>query len=271
MVQVEHQYQPDMRQPWPLLVVNLERNPERWRHALSAYAGAGFAIERLPAVDGQKLGETDIAAVMDAERNHRLYKRLLTRGEIGCYLSHRLAWSRIVASGAAGGYVFEDDIEPTEMLALAMTLIESRQPDWDMVKLFRGRVAARMSGEAGTLSFRKPMVLSASTEAYAVSRQGAEKLLLHTNRFFRPLDMDIKHWWERDLRVLVIQPSVVRHTCARVEESSIEGERRRNRRKPLMRFFLNLRYQLRFRASLHRRQIRELMARLETGGRSPDR
>jgi hypothetical protein len=64
---------------------------------------------------------------------------------------------------------------------------------------------------------------------------------------------------------------VVRHTCARVEESSIEGERRRNRRKPLMRFILNLRYQLRFRASLHRRQIREVMARLETGSRSPDR
>jgi glycosyl transferase family 25 len=271
MVQVEHQHQPDLRQPWPLLVVNLERNPERWRHARSAYASAGFAVERLPAVDGRELSDADIAAVMDAERNRRRYKRTLTRGEIGCYLSHRLAWSRIAASGAAGGYVFEDDIEPTEMLALAMTLIESRQPDWDMVKLFRGRAAARMAGGAGALSFRKPMVLSASTEAYAVSRQGAEKLLRHAARFFRPLDMDIKHWWERDLRVLVIQPSVVRHTCARVEESSIEGERRRNRRNPLVRFILNLRYQLCFRASLHRWQIRDLMARPEAGSRSPER
>ena len=84
-----------------MLVVNLERNPERWRHARSEYARAGFAAERLTAVDGRDLSDADIAAVMDAERNRRRYKRTLTRGEIGCYLSHRLAWSRIAASGAS--------------------------------------------------------------------------------------------------------------------------------------------------------------------------
>jgi glycosyl transferase family 25 len=242
---------------WPLLIVNLDRSPERWRHAESAYARSGFIVERLAAIDGDTLGEGEIAAAVDLDRNRRLYKRPLTRGEIGCYLSHRLAWHRIASSGAEGGYVFEDDSEPGEMLVAAMALVEGRAADWDLVKLFTQRPpGGRVVGEAGALVLRRPAVLSGGTAGYALSRQGADKLLGRAGRFFRPLDIDLKHWWERDLRVLVVSPAAVRLARLDAEASTIESQRRGAKSNRFARFVLNVRYQARFRLALHLRQFR---------------
>ncbi|MGN6769471.1 MAG: glycosyltransferase family 25 protein [Rhizobiaceae bacterium] len=242
---------------WPLLIVNLDRSPERWRHAETAYRRGGFAVERLSAVDGDILTEAEIAAIVDFGRNRRLYKHPLTRGEIGCYLSHRLAWRRILTSGAEGGYVFEDDSEPGPMLVAAMALVEGSVADWDMVKLFTNRrPGGRLVGEAGALSLRRPAVLPNGTVGYALSRQGADKLLRRTGRLFRPLDIDLKHWWEHDLRVLVVNPAVVRCTPSNAAASTIEPQRRKAKRSCIVRFILNARYQARFRLTLYLRQLR---------------
>jgi glycosyl transferase family 25 len=244
-------------QSWPLLIVNLDRSPERWRHAESAYARSGFRVERLAAIDGGMLGEGEIAAAVDLDRNRRLYKHPLTRGEIGCYLSHRLAWRRIASSGAEGGYVFEDDSEPGDMLGAAMALVQGCAGDWDLVKLFTQRPpSGRIVGEAGMLSLRRPAVLPGGTVGYALSRRGADKLLGRAERFFRPLDIDLKHWWEQDLRVLVISPGVVRSARLDAEASTIEPQRRHAKRSRFVRFVFNARYQARFRLALYLRQLR---------------
>jgi glycosyl transferase family 25 len=257
--------------PWLLLVVNLDRSPERWRHAESVYSQGGFAVERLRAVDGEMLTEAEVDAAVDAQRNRRLYKRALTRGEIGCHLSHRAAWRRIAASGAAGGYVFEDDTEPTEMLAAAMALLESRDADWDLAKLCTSRPpSGRVVGEAGALSLRRPAVLPAGTVGYAISRQGANKLLCRAGPFFRPLDMDIKHWWEQDLQVLVVNPPVLRFARLDAERSTIEAGRLEARRNHFARFVLNARYQARFRLALYLRQFRRHFMEIASGRRGLD-
>jgi hypothetical protein len=80
---------------WPPSIVNLDRSPERWRHAESAYARSGFRVERLAAIDGDALDEGRIAAAVDPDRNRCLYNRPLTRAEVGCYPGHRLARFRL--------------------------------------------------------------------------------------------------------------------------------------------------------------------------------
>jgi len=258
--------------PWPVLVINLDRSPERWRRAESAYSRAGLAVERLPAIDGETLTEAEIGIAVDAGRNRRLYKHPLTKGEVGCYLSHRAAWRRIAASGAEGGYVFEDDTEPTETLASAMALLETCAADWDLAKLSTGRPpSGRVVAEAGVLSLRKPAVLPGDTAGYAISRRGAEKLLCNAGRFFRPPDMDLKHWWEQNLRILVINPAVVRLSPPAAERSTIEPERLDARRNRFVRFVLNARYQARFRLNLYLRQFRRELEEAASERRGFDR
>ena len=224
-VQAEAGQKPLSLAAWPLLVINLDRSAVRWREAASAYAAAGLSVERLPAVDGESLSEAEVGRVYDGEGNRRLYKRPLTRGEIGCYLSHREAWRRIAASGAAGGYVFEDDGLPTGRLAEAMALVEGLAWSWDMIKLYSDRPLRGRLVSAGPLSLRRPAVLPARTLGYAVSRGGAEKLLGRSAPFFRPLDMDLKHWWEKDLTVLVIEPCTIALAPRHSQTSAIQPQR----------------------------------------------
>jgi glycosyl transferase family 25 len=121
------------------------------------------------------------------------------------------------------------------------------------------------------LSLRKPAVLPAGTVGYAISRQGAAKLLHLPVRFFRPLDMDIKHWWEQELRVLVVDPPVLRSSGEDIVGSTIEAGRLQARRNSFARFVLNARYQARFRLNLYVRQVRHLLTHAvsERGSREP--
>jgi glycosyl transferase family 25 len=143
------------------------------------------------------------------------------------------------------------------MLTSAMAVIETMNPDWDLVKLFTERAPRSHGVSVGPFRLFHPAILPARTVGYAVSRRGARKLLASKERFARPLDMDLKHWWEKDLRVLVIQPSVLALAASHASTSALEPERRLARSNRFRRFFRNLEYQLRFRVSL----VRALLGR----------
>jgi len=45
--------------------------------------------------------------------------------------------------------------------------------------------------------------------AQAVSKNGAQKLLSASSPFFRPVDVDIQHYWERNIDVIGLEPKIV--------------------------------------------------------------
>ncbi|MCO6387616.1 glycosyltransferase family 25 protein [Aliihoeflea sp. 40Bstr573] len=85
-----------------VLVINLDRAPERLAHMEREFGRIGVAFTRVAATDGQA---GDIIAGVDA-----LEGRHLSRGEIACFMSHRRCWQALVESGESHGLVLEDDI-----------------------------------------------------------------------------------------------------------------------------------------------------------------
>ena len=87
--------------------INLDRSPARreWMESQLTEISANF--ERIPAVDGSSLASEEYEAAVNWEE---LGPKGLTRGEVGCFLSHRLAWQRIAAASERFGVVLEDDI-----------------------------------------------------------------------------------------------------------------------------------------------------------------
>jgi glycosyl transferase family 25 len=68
-----------------------------------------FDFERVSAIDGSKLDHDALTRIYDAELNYQQYHSVLTPGEIGCYLSHRKVWQKIVNENLYFALVFEDD------------------------------------------------------------------------------------------------------------------------------------------------------------------
>jgi len=120
---------PTDHSPLPLYVVNLESQPERRRfmEAQLVALPEGFRIEWIRAVDGRALSEEEIRADYDPAIALRTTGRPLNRGEIGCALSHRLIYRKMLEREEPFAVVLEDDVAlserfPEAVFALAQTV-----------------------------------------------------------------------------------------------------------------------------------------------------
>ena len=94
-------------------VINLDRFPERWQAMQERLEKFGLTAERISAVDGRNLSEKKrknwVPALDDISKIN--CPREILPGEIGCFISHRLCWQKLVDSNDDWALVLEDDIE----------------------------------------------------------------------------------------------------------------------------------------------------------------
>lgn len=87
-------------------IINLDRSSERLKRMGRRFALLELDFERVPAVDGASLSPEDISEIYQPILN----APALTKGEIGCFLSHRRCWTQIASGPDAFGCIFEDDV-----------------------------------------------------------------------------------------------------------------------------------------------------------------
>ena len=200
------------KQTLPLVFINLDKDSERRTRIEGQLAHLGLPGERLPAVWWKHLPPAEQSLLYSAERNHGLYYQPLVDGEKGCYASHIQAWRQLLASDAPALVVLEDDVRLTPQFADVVNAIAALQEPWDMVKLLgrdREKVRSQRPLVPGTALVDYSRVPS-MTAGYVVSRAGAAKLLAHRQPFGRPIDVDLRFWWECDqLRILGVSPSAI--------------------------------------------------------------
>jgi GR25 family glycosyltransferase involved in LPS biosynthesis len=127
-------------------LINLERNAERLEFFIEQYMKSDLRykqFQRINAVDGSALNIkehiSDVAfkEIMQIEKTgYRTKHYQLTRGAIGCYLSHLKAYELIASGDKEYGFIFEDDavIDPT-LLGKLNKVIKTMDDTWDMLIL----------------------------------------------------------------------------------------------------------------------------------------
>jgi len=230
----------------PLLFINLDEDQVRRVAFEAAFGAAHVPVERLPATRWTRLDNLAQAQFYSAALNRRRYFRPLVAGEMGCYASHIDAWRRLLASTAPALVVLEDDVQPAPGFTDVIDAIAALPADWDMVKLIgreRERPAARWPLCAGFewVTFRRVPSLTAG---YVVSRRGAQKLLATRLPFGRPIDVDLRLWWENSLVIRGVMPAAI--ALAATEAQSSVGARHGhpNLRQRWRKFVFKLRYTL---------------------------
>jgi glycosyl transferase family 25 len=91
------------KQDTPVLIINLDRSPDRLSFQRSQALRLGLRFERIPAADGVRLLHADF------EQYAFQWLRPLSRTEVGCLLSHAACWWRVVEL-KRNAIVLEDDI-----------------------------------------------------------------------------------------------------------------------------------------------------------------
>jgi glycosyl transferase family 25 len=197
---------------WPLVYINLDRDVQRRERMEALLSGLPFPYLRLPGVLWSALSPQEQARLYSPSLNAKQFFRPLVDGEKGCYASHLRACEYLLASDWPAIVVLEDDVALDTSLVEVMEALTARPAEtWDVVKLYsRDR---EHTVDEYSLTTRHRLVtykrVPSMCNGYILSRRGAHKLLQNRRPFGRPVDVDMRYWWECGLRVLGIVPAVV--------------------------------------------------------------
>ncbi|XP_007102452.2 inactive glycosyltransferase 25 family member 3 isoform X3 [Physeter macrocephalus] len=210
-----------------VFVISLARRPDRRERMLSSLWEMEISGRLVDAVDGRVLNSSVMKSLgVDLLPGYQdpYSGRTLTKGEVGCFLSHYSIWEEVVARGLAQVVVFEDDVRFESnfkmRLERLMEEVEAEKLPWDLIYLGRKQVNPEEEAAVEGLPHLVVAGYSYWTLAYVLSLAGARKLLasqplrrmLPVDEFLpimfdqHPNEQYKAHFWPRDLRAFSARP-----------------------------------------------------------------
>jgi len=173
----------------------------------------GITPEFFPAVDGYQLDIANLPAY-DRERRLRYFAKDLKAGEIGCLLSHRAIYEKMLKEGIESAVVLEDDVFLEDDFKTVLTDIMAAPLQWDLIrfvghgKVFENGYRTLANLQHGYSITRIPTSPSGAY-AYLLKRAAAARLLSMMQKNWVPVDITHARAWETRLKTLFIHPSPV--------------------------------------------------------------
>lgn len=179
-------------------LINLDRNIDRLESAARQLEALGIRYERFPAVDGSALTDDDRRRVMARFHARMARHNPLTKGELGCALSHAAIWRKMIEERLPVALVFEDDVQLSDEFTRALARVaESVDVGRAQVYLFsdgRFRPFAETDGAPESVERLEGARLDKAwcSEAYVMTLPAARNLLAANYPIVTPID-----WWGR--------------------------------------------------------------------------
>ncbi|KAG5279233.1 hypothetical protein AALO_G00075540 [Alosa alosa] len=223
--------QPDKLGFDEVFMINLQRRADRRERMLRALREQEIDCKVIAAVDGKAMNVSevhDMGIHMLPGYNDPYHGRPLTKGELGCFLSHYNIWKEIVERGLRTSLVIEDDLRFEvffkRRLQNLMMEIESEGLDWDLIYIGRKRMQVDHREKAvPNVHNLVEADYSYWTLGYMMSLQGAKKLLkaeplkkmLPVDEFLpvmfnkHPVKDYMEHFKPRNLKAFSAEPLLV--------------------------------------------------------------
>jgi len=213
------------------LLITLKRSKARRDQAIAILENTSLQWEILDGIDGLQLQHTP--PEYHEAKVSRLLGYQLTPSEIGCFLSHRLAWIKCVEKDAPV-LILEDDFifKPNFEQAIEALLLQYQ--DWDIARLQGLVETSDKPLHAGSdyqivENFGDPL----GATAYIIKPAAAKRLIRFSNEIYEPLDHFLEHKKIHQLKVVAFKPypveanGMVSTMHDRGERMPIKGLRKR--------------------------------------------
>jgi glycosyl transferase family 25 len=217
-----------------IFLINLARSKDRLACCRAEFNKAGLSFERVEAIDGVVLTQAQVDEYYRWQDSD--YYKELSKGELACYLSHRKVWQKIIDEQLDFAVIFEDDIGVSSQTPDAIHAISGIKEEWDYIKLAEFPVKRDVAHEYklklndiefDLVTYQK---VPNRTCAQVVSRSGAIKLLEHSKKISRPIDIDLQYWWEKDLKLFGLKPYPIRVNIGQKSTIDQSDPRKKSRR-----------------------------------------
>ncbi|KAM7387159.1 hypothetical protein PAMA_009667 [Pampus argenteus] len=214
-----------------VFMINLQRRTDRRERMLTALHQQEITCKVIAAVDGKAMNVSELhkkGIHMLPGYSDPYHSRPLTKGELGCFLSHYNIWTEIVERGLHTSLVIEDDLRFEiffkRRLMNLMSEVENEGLDWDLIYIGRKRMQVDHPEKAvPNIHNLVEADYSYWTLGYMISLQGAEKLLkaeplkrvLPVDEFLpimynkHPVSDYMRQFETRDLKAFSAEPLLV--------------------------------------------------------------
>lgn len=215
------------------LVISLRRSTERAAQVRRIIDRCPVPCNVWDATDGAQMSAEQIAAVYQPKLHAPYYPFKLRPGEIGCFLSHRRIWQKMVDESIPQLLILEDDIEmmPNFDQSLQHAVESTPKDGYVQFQVRPLRIADGTRNDDQRPQLLRPTVVPLRTSAQLITLGAALRLLHFTEIFDRPVDTAIQLTWMHGATVLVSSPQSVTEVSAAIGGSTIGGKRKR---KPLL-------------------------------------
>jgi glycosyl transferase family 25 len=222
----------------PIFIVNLKKDTEKKAHMQQLCKQHGLDCQFIDAVYGKEVVEKKLAKVYNRKRTLEEMGRELTAGEIGCTLSHKYIYQKMIDEHIEKAIIFEDDIIFDQSIHEVLSSIDNFPDDWEVTLLIYYRILPSLNRYCISLRNRIPVSkhfkivrfidLMHSTAGYAINLSGATKLLSSLDEgMYKPID----HYTgdEQHINLYGLHPKPVNIDPLQGLNSSIAEERNKTR------------------------------------------
>ncbi|MCX8568566.1 glycosyltransferase family 25 protein [Aminobacter sp. MET-1] len=169
-------------------VINLDRSPERMLQMRDMLQQLDLPFQRISAVDGNALSPELIDEVTRLAPG----QKSPTAGQVGCFLSHRLAWEQIAGGQDDYGLVLEDDVIFASNFKRVVTDHQLYKAGADIIRLegWPERAWISANGRKVCDGYRAHRLSwdTYGTCGYLISRRCARKLVEAARLYTAPID-----------------------------------------------------------------------------------
>lgn len=211
-----------------IYIINLKKSIERKEHMESQLLKLGLinSSEFIEAVDGSLLSENIYSELIDEKLSQFIIQRSLTRGEVGCYLSHFKIYKKMMEENLKYSIVFEDDVYINDKLLEFIKVINFINPEIDYINF--------ANFPESSIFFKSERLVSSNfclkkhvegiwgTYGYYISLAGAKKLIASdVSKTLVPIDYLCRSFGKEKLDMRVLHPHIVKTSIPQIGIKSI--------------------------------------------------
>jgi len=198
----------------PVFVISLVGSDDRRQRITSIFDNLGMEFEFFDAVDGRQFDVMQ-QPIYDAKKRLAFYGKHMTGGEIGCLLSHKALYQKIVNEGIEKALIFEDDVllRPGFKAVLDQILDQGLDAPYDMIRFLSSPKLERLRLSPIHYIDKEHYLtrhtgMPGGAHASLVRHSGAKKMLDHLSKSAFPIDTLMGRSWQTGMNWVTVRPGI---------------------------------------------------------------
>jgi len=197
----------------PVFVINLEQSADRRADMTALLEPLHINYSFFKAVNGHAL-DIDNLPAYDKIRRRLFYGRDLSKGEIGCLLSHRAVYQYMLDNNIDRAIVLEDDVEIEPNFPQIVREILQAPVKWDVIRFLAYDKVQKIGRDIFALPSKPHMLARIPTTSggaygYMLTQKAAREFLRHMQKNSLPVDILHGYVWRTGLETFILRPSPV--------------------------------------------------------------